>query len=145
MPQQTDNTRRVSTRTLISLVAVAAVAFVALAASTPEATPRLVLPCTVTEVYDGDTITVELTIRSRVRLVDCWAPELSDAGGEASAQHLRRIAAGKPGLLSIDLGGVDRVDDVFSFGRVLGRVSVAGDDLGGVQIRFGHATATRQK
>jgi len=38
--------------------------------------PELSVPCKITEVYDGDTVTVEVTLTARVRLLDCWAPEL---------------------------------------------------------------------
>ena len=46
---------------------------------------QLVVPCTITEWYDGDTPTVEITLRIRVRLEDCWAPEVT---GRNKAQGL---------------------------------------------------------
>jgi len=105
--------------------------------------PQLILPATVTEVYDGDTLTVEFRLPARVRLLDCWAPELRDNGGPASREHLRSLAEGKPALVTIDLQDVDRLDDVLTFGRILGRVSVDGRDVSLEQVQAGHATKSR--
>jgi len=58
---------------------------------------RLVLPCAIVEVYDGDTITVRLTLDLRVRMLDCWTPEIRtrDAGGEfATCGHRVRPSSG---------------------------------------------------
>tara|TARA_B100000749_G_scaffold280852_1_gene279295 strand:+ start:9446 stop:9901 length:456 start_codon:yes stop_codon:yes gene_type:complete len=109
----------------------------------PEPTPKLVLPATVTEVYDGDTVTCEITMRLRVRLLDCWAPELSDSGGAESRDHLKELAEGKPGKVVVSLAGVDRLDDVLTFGRLLAHVWVDGRDVSDAQVQTGHATRER--
>lgn len=101
--------------------------------------PQLSLPCRVTQVYDGDTLTVEMTIRARVRLLDCWAPELRDEGGVASRDAIKPIE-GKAATLVVPLDGVDRLDDVLTFGRVLGYVWVDGESLSEKQVSAGHAT-----
>ena len=106
----------------------------------PEA-PCLTVPCRVVEVYDGDTVTVEVTIRARVRLTDCWAPELHEPGGIASKEYLQRLAEGKRGLLAVPLH--ERLDKSFSFGRLLGKVQVGGGDCSAAQVAAGHATATK--
>ena len=36
----------------------------------------LTAQCKVLDVYDGDTVTVEVRTIARVRLLDCWAPEV---------------------------------------------------------------------
>lgn len=103
----------------------------------------IVSPCTITEVYDGDTITVELRLPLRVRLLDCWAPELRDEGGRESRDHLRNLAVGKRGVMYVPFG--ERFGDSLSFGRVLGHVWIDGQDesLSALQVTGGHATQSR--
>lgn len=107
--------------------------------------PAITLPCVVTEVYDGDTITVEVRLPVRVRLLDCWAPELNEAGGRHSRAHLERLALGQPARLHVPLDAVRRSDGVFSFGRILGHVWLEGDSrsLSARQVTAGHATETK--
>lgn len=107
---------------------------------------QISIPCVVTEVYDGDTITVRVTLDMRIRLLDCWAPEVrtKDAAekvkGLASRDHLRSICpGGSAAQLLIPLTG-ERFDDVITMGRVLGYVSVDGKDLSAQQVAAGHAT-----
>jgi len=110
------------------------------------------LPCVITQIVDGDTVTVEITLQARVRLEDCWAPETTGgtettkAAGLASKQHLSQIAEGKRGGLLVVLDGAKRLDDVFSFGRIVGRVwcEDAGD-LARKQVLSGHAFATKDE
>lgn len=114
--------------------------------------PHIVVPCEVVEVYDGDTMTLRVTTDIRVRLVDCWAPEIKTKDlaekkrGEAARDHLKSLAKpGAKGLLSVSLGGVTRSDQLFTMGRLLGRVSIEGKDLSAQQVQAGHATASKQK
>lgn len=106
--------------------------------------PELRLPCRVVEVWDGDTVTVELKMRARVRLLDCWAPELRDAGGKTSRERMRQLAEGQGAILSVPLDRADRLDDVLTFGRILGRVYVKGVDVGGQLVREGLATREKE-
>ena len=107
--------------------------------------PCINLPCLVTDVVDGDTLTVEVRLPMRVRLMDCWAPERNEPGGTDSTASLRSLAAGKRGILTVPLEHVDRIDKAMTFGRVLGDVWVTGDDesLAQQQVRLGHATKER--
>ncbi len=102
----------------------------------------ITMPCLVTEIVDGDTMTVEVRIPMRVRLIDCWAPELRKAGGPESKENLRVLAEGRYGVVSVPLGSVHRLDNAFTFGRVLGDVWIEGDDesVGQQQISLGHAS-----
>jgi len=113
--------------------------------------PVIVVPCTVAEVYDGDTVTVRLTLDARIRLLDCWVPEVKAADkaeklkGIASRDHLRTLApTDSEALLTIPLTG-DRLDDVITMGRVLGRVSIGGKDLSAQQVESGFATKEKLK
>lgn len=116
--------------------------------------PGLVVPVTIVEVYDGDTLTVEITIRQRVRLLNCWAPEIR-GGTEADKQrglaardYLREIALGRPALLSIPARSATTLGDLMSFERVLGMLWIEHDgrqrNLAELLREAGHATWTRE-
>lgn len=118
--------------------------------------PRgLVTEAIVTAVYDGDTITVQpLLPAAKIRLLDCWAPELRtrDADekrrGLASRDHLRKLLP-IGSRVTLEVPTTDRLQDSLTFGRVLGRVWRDTDDDGQLdnvstlQVTAGHATATR--
>lgn len=114
--------------------------------------PTINLPCRVVEVYDGDTVTVRVTMDVRVRLLDCWALEVKTRDktekqrGFESKQRMKELADGRHGLLVVPLSGVDRLDDVFTFGRILGRIYIEGnpDDVSSIMVRDGYATKTKQ-
>lgn len=90
--------------------------------------PQLVVPCEVIDVYDGDTVTVRLTLDVRVRLLDCWTPEVRTRDAEEKAygiysrETLRDLIGGRKCLLTVPLENADRLDDLFTFGRLLGRL-----------------------
>lgn len=112
-------------------------------ADTPK--PSLNLPCEIIEVYDGDTLTVRVAIDIRVRLLNCWAEELHK-GGKASKEHLQKIAPpGTTSILEIPLGGATRLDDLFTFGRVIAHVHCNGISLTEEQIASGHAYETKEE
>ncbi len=87
-------------------------------------TPTLNLPCQITRVHDGDTLSVRISINANVRLKDCWAPELSEPGGTEAREQLKRWANGEQAVLSIPLSEATNLGDLFSFGRVIGDVHV---------------------
>jgi len=130
----------------------------------------IVLPCEIVEWHDGDTGTVRVTIDVRVRLLDCWAPEIKGRAlreeerklspetqteilgqiarekqrGLESLKSVSQIAPiGSRGQLEIPFAGAERSDDLFTMGRVLGRVWVNGKDVSALQVNSGHATATK--
>jgi endonuclease YncB( thermonuclease family) len=43
----------------------------------------------VTEIYDGDTIVVEVTKKYRIRMLDCWAPEIRTKNTEEKEKGLQ--------------------------------------------------------
>lgn len=106
--------------------------------------PALHLPCKIVEVYDGDTLTADITLRVRVRMLDCWAPEIKEPGGKESRDHLRELTLDKDGILYVPFGEAKTLGDVFSFDRVVGRVYVEGVDLSQQQVSAGHATKERK-
>jgi len=119
----------------------------ALSDSAPKA--AITLPCEIIEWHDGDTGTVRVTLDVRVRLIDCWAPEIrgknvsaaEKARGQESLKSVLSLApVGSKGLMEVPLEGRDRSDDVFTMGRLLARVWVNGKDVSASQVDAGHAT-----
>lgn len=102
----------------------------------------------VLSVYDGDTLELEVRRVVRVRLLDCWAPEIrggteeSKAAARASRDHLRQLVASGKVRLHVPTRS-DRVDELFSFGRVLGYVWAGETNVSEAQVEAGHATKTK--
>ena len=112
--------------------------------------PRgLALPAYVVSVHDGDTLTVDVTVRVNVRLCgdgtdeECWAPELREPGGIAAREHLKRLALGQRGTLVIPIGDAQNLSQLFSLGRVLGDVWIEGHSLSQRQIESHHASSRK--
>ncbi len=104
-------------------------------------TPMIRVPAFVNEVHDGDTVTVHIEFSMRVRLIDCWAPELREGEpGRRSKANLIKLAAQKPCMVEVPLW--DDIGKSTSLGRILGRVTVQGQDsdLSTQQVQCGFAT-----
>jgi endonuclease YncB( thermonuclease family) len=136
--------RRRDRRRFVIMVIVFAIALLVLRTSlSNEPTPQLTTRAIVTEVYDGDTITVEVRTVLRVRLLDCWAPEIrgdviEKQYGHASRDYLRSLLpVGTEITLQVPIG--DRLDDSFTFGRVLGHVWCGADRVSDLMVRDGYA------
>jgi endonuclease YncB( thermonuclease family) len=86
----------------------------------------------VTKVIDGDTLEVEISRKVRVRLLDCWAPESrgeDSSLGKAAREHLRQMVTGHSVVCQFPASPDGEVQDIFTFGRVLGRVWRAKDGV----------------
>ena len=100
-------------------------------------------------VVDGDTVDVFMTIPVRVRLLDCWAPEVTGVEklvGIKSKEALERIAPrGSHVRLHVRTGQVDAMLGVLTFGRVLGHIYREGESetLSELMVAAGMATATK--
>lgn len=111
-------------------------------------------------VYDGDTVTVEIARRFRVRIVDCWAPELDDPdpavreAARASRDNLQAMAkaAGNRLVVSVPLVA-SKSDGYFDPGksttltRIAGKVWLKNDKypVNERQIAGGFATRVKPK
>jgi len=116
----------------------------------------------VIDVHDGDTITVRVYRDFRVRLRDCWAPELEpieqrrkwailkdipENSGMASQLHLSTLAEGFQVRLHV-VGSPDGdFRDSTSMGRVIGDLYLLkdGTNLAEAQVQAGHATKEKVK
>ena len=116
--------------------------------------------CKVVRVIDGDTVDIEITRTIRVRLLDCWAPETrtkdpeEKAKGYESKKYLHNLlkqvfyndlAARKQKKVTLFIPADEQgeLKDNFTFGRVLGRLFVNGEDVSELMIEAGKATRTK--
>lgn len=118
-----------------------------IAAAAPE--QATTVACEVTRVIDGDTIEVEVKQRYRVRLLDCWAPEMRGetkyAGVYSKSNLVEAVEVyGEEATLSVPWS-VNAAES-WSMGRVLGNVWLKGcpdKSLSELQVESGHATKTK--
>lgn len=103
----------------------------------------LTLPARVVDVTDGDTVVIEVRRQIRVRLEDCWAPELRHAGGIEAKRFLEKLIDGKDVAVQVGLEPDGRFGDKMTFGRVVGRIAIDGKDVSELMIEAGHATKER--
>lgn len=96
----------------------------------------------VEKVHDGDTITLSTSFRDfqfPMRFLGIDAPELN-AGGKEAGDWLRQQIAGEDVQIKID-----RNNRVGKYGRLLGRVSFRGMDLGEMMLQLGKVLPFEQR
>ena len=107
---------------LITLVATNLFWVIAAASNQPE--QNLTTSAVVEEVYDGDTVVVSIQKQIRVRMLDCWAPEVRTKDieekelGLKSKEYLKSLLAEDDKII-IEIPMTERIQDSFTFGRVL--------------------------
>ena len=121
--------------------------------SLPDSKPdslEMQLPAKIIEVHDGDTVTVEFKIEARIRLIDCWAPELKTKEGDAAKEFLGKLLKPESDVyIKIPFNG--QVQKSLSLNRVLGKVyrdidaDGVSDNLSEVMVKWGMATETKPK
>ena len=105
----------------------------------------------VERIIDGDTLQARIEWPFRIRLVDCWAPEVRGSereAGQASKEHLEKLApVGSPVVVAIDSEKADSLGDLLTFGRIVGHVWREGDveSLSQIMVGAGFATAEKQR
>ena len=103
----------------------------------------------VDRVIDGDTLDVLITVPVRVRMIDCWAPEIrgeEKPQGEVAKALLEQMApVGSRVILNVPTTHVDALAQAFTFGRVVGEVWRQGDDESLSAMMVAAGAATREK
>lgn len=111
-----------------------------------------VTDCKVIDVYDGDTLTVEVTKVVRIRLLDCWAPEIrggdedSRRSGEAAKRYLQSITKGVAARLFVP-AGEQHIGQATSLSRILGQIWMADHpdrSIAQRMVEAGYATRTKK-
>lgn len=101
----------------------------------------------VERVVDGDTLEVVITKKLKVRLLDCWAPEMKEAGGPESKAFMQNLVEGREVYLLIP--GDEEEFGNFTFGRVLGRVLLKTEsgivDVSKESVGAGHSTISKPR
>lgn len=93
-------------------------------------------------IVDGDTLDIELRLPCRIRLLDCWAEELSTVEGSRAKLQLELMSpVGSHVRVHIPTQDASSLTDIMTFGRVLGHVWREGDEesIGSLMVRSGHA------
>lgn len=105
---------------------------------------------TVDRVLDGDTIDVSLRLPLRIRLLDCWAPEITGRqkifGEAAKAALVAMLPEGTQIVVNVPSGDADKLGDVLTFGRALGHVwsDPAGPSVSELMVGAGYATEVKE-
>ena len=103
----------------------------------------------VTNIHDGDTVTLSITKTVKVRLQDCWALELSNGGLPAKEELQKIIPVGEKVLLEIPMGS--DISKSITLNRFLGRIykdidgDGVSDDISEEMVRRGFATKEKGK
>lgn len=103
----------------------------------------------VVRVVDGDTMDVMLMLPVRVRMINCWAPEITGEqklDGIAAKEQLEKMApVGSRVRVQVPTAEADALGDVLTFGRVLGHVWRENDNesLSELMVAAGMATTTK--
>ena len=107
--------------------------------------PALCIPAVINDVHDGDTLSVSVDFSMKIRLINCWAPELKDGvKGQVSKANLIRLTS-KNQRCMVEIPLHDDLGKSTSLGRILGRVTVIGhdSDLSTQQVEGGFATSRK--
>lgn len=104
---------------------------------------------TVDRVIDGDTLDVFLMIPVRVRMLDCWAPEIHGVEkpkGVKAKKMLERLApSGSQVVVHVPTSEVDALSGVLTFGRVLGSVYRKDESESLSEMMVASGLATKEK
>jgi endonuclease YncB( thermonuclease family) len=104
----------------------------------------------VERVIDGDTVDVSVPIVVRIRLKDCWSPEINTKnepehtrGVEAKEFLKQQLPKGQAITLHVDFN--TDVKDVLSLNRILGTLWKGDDNVSSIMVRNGYATSEKGK
>lgn len=100
---------------------------------------------TCVHVVDGDTVDVEVRYVTRVRLLDCWAPEKNTAAGRESAAAMKTRLLSRPVILFVPTDQARSLADVLTLDRVLGQVWPCDEQQSISEWMIGNGYATKSK
>jgi endonuclease YncB( thermonuclease family) len=108
--------------------------------------PGLCLPAKCANVVDGDTIDVMVQFKVRIRLENCWCPEIHGPQKEAGIRAkvaMQKLAEGQPGYVMIPWK--DSLKDMLTLDRVVGSFMANGIDVGKEQVFKKRAGKTKEE
>ena len=139
----------------ILVTAIATNLFWVIAAANNPPEQNLTTIAVVEEVYDGDTVVVSIQKQIRVRMLDCWAPEVRTKDieekelGLKSKEYLKSLLTEDDKII-IEIPMTHRIQDSFTFGRILAYLwkDIDGDgkleNVSEVMVQEGFATKTKK-
>lgn len=112
--------------------------------------PALITNGRIIDIHDGDTVTVVIEKELKIRLLNCWSPELSEEKGIEAREYLKTlIKNGDEVIIKIPLE-MD-VGKSLTFGRFLATIykdlndDGAAENISEEMVKSGHATKTKAK
>lgn len=112
-------------------------------------TPAIISSAKIIDVHDGDTVTVLVQKQLKIRLLDCWSPELSQPEGISAKNYLQSILKNDDEIM-VEIPLTTDVSKSLTFGRFLGFIykDINGDgqeeNISNEMVKAGHATKTKQ-
>jgi endonuclease YncB( thermonuclease family) len=84
----------------------------------------------VVDWYDGDTLVANLKVQVRIRLLDCWTPEVRGDEKELGLIAKKHVISICPNgsKIRVFIPTTGRLQDSITFGRVLARCWIKSDD-----------------
>ena len=111
----------------------------------------LSLPCRYRECRDGDTVVISLPGSDRqwaIRLIDCWAPEMSEPGGAESKAFAEHVLDNTENL-HVWIPAPKHVTNLLknlTFDRIPGHLFISSETtLSEMMVRAGKARATKKR
>ena len=101
----------------------------------------------VTDVHDGDTVTVSFSKMMKVRLIDCWAPEVTGiqkAIGLQARDNMKNLVLDKEVTVFIPEDQSD-IGKSTSISRFLGHIWVGDTNIAAKQVSDGFACKTKKE
>ena len=104
----------------------------------------------VKNIVDGDTLDVYIVIPARIRLLDCWAPEIHGQqrpqGLESKDALEKLLPVNSNVIVQIPTEHARSVSDLLTFNRVLGNVwqETCQESVSEKMVRMGFATKTKE-
>lgn len=82
------------------------------------------LPARIISIHDGDTVTVEFRAQANIRLLDCWAPEITGEEkpkGLESKQFLETLIAPEDNII-VEIPFDGKIANSLTLTRILGKI-----------------------
>lgn len=111
--------------------------------------PALITSAKIIDVHDGDTVTVLVQKELKIRMLDCWAAELSEKRGVEARDHLKTLL-NNGDEVTVEIPLETNVSRSLTFGRFLGTIykdiNKDGEDenLSEEMVKSGYATKTKE-
>lgn len=115
--------------------------------SEPDAAYKIVAPAKLVSVHDGDTVTVELRLKTNIRLLDCWAPEITGnekPKGLKSKEFLQTLLSENDSI-TVEIPFQENFSKSLTLSRILGRIykdvdgDGSNDDVSSIMVKNGFA------